>query len=627
MPYGNPTQGKPTYGGNNPSWQDNANVMCYNCREMGHYASNCPNARASIPYAPLCGNCKQVGHTAEECNGPKREENRTNDGVGRSRDTSAKIVLLPDDYPSHNQTNNRVVNHVSWGKNIERENIAQLSPIGKDNCHKDVRNVVTRARAAQQIPMGNQIIANPENNFPIGHDSNPTIAGSVPVVVQHVPPVVITTPIGNLKEPMGNNEPIGNRPENTSPLVPTMVPIHAQILIMNQTNGHAKNFNPVVNKEFQEYQPAPEIFHHPLKNAMPPIVEKPTMVNPIEESPKILPNNPNWVEQMLPNKQPILPIGLPVKPSKVIKNKRIKPIGIMHGVPAYDILEDLGNLKADISIKQLLGVAPQCRSSLQSNLVQRRARNMVNEVTISPNPGAPMIDVTIDGILIRGVQVDGGSSVNLMNYDTMLSLQLSGLHETRLVLHMAHQSRIKPKGILLKVKTMISGLIYFIDFVVFQQLTPNTSYPILLGRPWLYQAKAKDDWGRGILTIGSGKSKVRLQMYPSKYYGETQWESADLTSDFGYDSDDEDEDNLNANRVNMSEPPLGNKSSISVYMELSPGEYYMSYGEDDDSDRVIESWLMDKPMYGVTDIQSELEPVERSFGERKLLVKSVVLPI
>jgi hypothetical protein len=103
----------------------------------------------------------------------------------------------------------------------------------------------------------------------------------------------------------------------------------------------------------------------------------------------------------------------------------------------------------------------------------------------------------------------------------MLSLQLTGLHETRLVLRMADQSRLKPKGILLKVKTMISGLIYFIDFVVFQQLTPNTSYPILLGRPWLYQAKAKDDWGRGILTIGSGKSKVKLQMYPSKYYGET----------------------------------------------------------------------------------------------------------
>ena len=56
----------------------------------------------------------------------KREESRTNDGVGRNKDTSAKLVLLPEDYSSHNQNNNRVVNHVSWGKNIERENIVKF---------------------------------------------------------------------------------------------------------------------------------------------------------------------------------------------------------------------------------------------------------------------------------------------------------------------------------------------------------------------------------------------------------------------------------------------------------------------------------------------------------------------
>ena len=142
---------------------------------------------------------------------------------------------------------------------------------------------MTRARAAQQIPMGNQIISNQENNLPMGHDTNPTIVRSEPVEAPNVPPLVTTTPIGNLKEPVRNNEPIGNLPERTSQLVPTLVPVHAQIPIVNPTNGHAKNFNPVVNKEFQEYQPAPEIFQHPLKNAMPPIVENPTVVNPIEE--------------------------------------------------------------------------------------------------------------------------------------------------------------------------------------------------------------------------------------------------------------------------------------------------------------------------------------------------------
>jgi hypothetical protein len=31
----------------------------------------------------------------------------------------------------------------------------------------------------------------------------------------------------------------------------------------------------------------------------------------------------------------------------------------------YDLLADLGQIKADITIKQLLGVAPPCRSLLQ----------------------------------------------------------------------------------------------------------------------------------------------------------------------------------------------------------------------------------------------------------------------
>jgi hypothetical protein len=164
----------------------------------------------------------------------------------------------------------------------------------------------------------------------------------------------------------------------------------------------------------------------------------------------------------------------------------------MQGV-SHDLLEDLGKVKADITIKQLLEIAPQCRSLLQANLIRKRAKLLINEISLSPDPRAPTIDVQIDGLIVSGVQIDGGSSVNLMNRDTMLSLHLTGLQETKLVLRMADQSRVKPLGILPKVKTSKLGIVYFIDFIVFQPSTNNASYPILLGRPWLYQAQAKDD--------------------------------------------------------------------------------------------------------------------------------------
>ena len=71
----------------------------------------------------------------------------------------------------------------------------------------------------------------------------------------------------------------------------------------------------------------------------------------------------------------------PSKNNRLHKNKRPRPIGIMKDVPYYDLLEDLGKIKADISIRQLLGIAPTCRSLLHSTMVRKRNRN-VNEVGI-----------------------------------------------------------------------------------------------------------------------------------------------------------------------------------------------------------------------------------------------------
>ena len=203
-----------------------------------------------------------------------------------------------------------------------------------------------------------------------------------------------------------------------------------------------------------------------------------------------------------------------VKGKSLPKGKRSKPIGIMQGVTPYDLLEDLGKVKANITIKQLLGIAPSCRSLLQSTLVRKRLRPIVNEVTISPDPGAPTVDVVKDGIVLQGVQLDGGSSINLMNLDTMKGLQLTGLQDTKLMLRMADQSRVKPLGILSDVKTTIAGNPYWIDYIVFQPNSPHASYPILLGRPWLKESQAKQDWGKGLLTLGSGSKKVTLGMYP-----------------------------------------------------------------------------------------------------------------
>ena len=69
-------------------------------------------------------------------------------------------------------------------------------------------------------------------------------------------------------------------------------------------------------------------------------------------------------------------------------------------------------------------------------------------------------------------------------------------------------------GTLRDIDTTIAGITYKIDYVVFQLQSTNLSYPILLDQPWLYQARARNDWDCGTLTIEKDKDKIVLQMYP-----------------------------------------------------------------------------------------------------------------
>jgi hypothetical protein len=112
---------------------------------------------------------------------------------------------------------------------------------------------------------------------------------------------------------------------------------------------------------------------------------------------------------------------------------------------------------------------------------------------------------------------------------------------TPIILRMADQSKVKPLGILKQVPTLVGGIEYKIDYIIFKITESISSYPILLGRPWLYLAKAKDDWGKGTLTIEKGSQKTSLPMYPPIYRGEIQEDDTNVTSDNSYDLDSEGE--------------------------------------------------------------------------------------
>lgn len=126
-----------------------------------------------------------------------------------------------------------------------------------------------------------------------------------------------------------------------------------------------------------------------------------------------------------------------------------------------------------------------------------------------------------------------------MTTDTMEKLGLSNLLPTGLMLRMADHSKVHRMSVLVNVQTIIAGIVYNIDYVVFQLKSSTLSCPILLERPWLFDAKARNDWGRGTLTIGKRRNKIVLQMYPIPYNGESQLPRIEFISEDDSDSEED----------------------------------------------------------------------------------------
>ncbi len=70
---------------------------------------------------------------------------------------------------------------------------------------------------------------------------------------------------------------------------------------------------------------------------------------------------------------------------------------------------------------------------------------------------------------------------------------------------MADQTITKPVGLIRDLKIYVHDIPYKTTFTVFQNNVVDSSYSMLLGRPWLRDAKVAHDWGSNILTIqGNG---------------------------------------------------------------------------------------------------------------------------
>jgi hypothetical protein len=66
---------------------------------------------------------------------------------------------------------------------------------------------------------------------------------------------------------------------------------------------------------------------------------------------------------------------------------------------------------------------------------------------------------------------------------------------------MADQTIAKPFGLIGDLKIFVHGIPYMVTFIVINNIVLDSSYSMLLRRPWLRNAKVSHNWGTNIVTI------------------------------------------------------------------------------------------------------------------------------
>jgi hypothetical protein len=76
-------------------------------------------------------------------------------------------------------------------------------------------------------------------------------------------------------------------------------------------------------------------------------------------------------------------------------------------------------------------------------------------------------------------------------------------------LRMANQTTTQLMGLIRDLKIYVHGIPYITMFTIFPNNLVDFSYFMLLGRPWLRDAKVAHDWGSNTITIqGNGTIKI-----------------------------------------------------------------------------------------------------------------------
>ncbi|KAI3773452.1 hypothetical protein L1987_47981 [Smallanthus sonchifolius] len=156
-----------------------------------------------------------------------------------------------------------------------------------------------------------------------------------------------------------------------------------------------------------------------------------------------------------------------------------------------------------------VSLTEQCSAMVQNKLPEKMA-----------DSGRFTIPCLFGGLHLNHALDDLGASINLMPYSVYKQLDLGELQPTHMSISLADRSVKYPREIAENLLVKVGKFVFPVDFVILD-MEVDEKFPLILGRPFLWTAKAMIDVFGGKLTLRVGDESITFDaMKPVEDVGE-----------------------------------------------------------------------------------------------------------
>ncbi|GKB48817.1 putative reverse transcriptase domain-containing protein [Tanacetum coccineum] len=160
---------------------------------------------------------------------------------------------------------------------------------------------------------------------------------------------------------------------------------------------------------------------------------------------------------------------------------------------------------ANPSYKKQRQLMEESLSKFMSKSAKRHEENfhLIKEIRASTNAAIKNLGASIKTLEIQIKQMSKELAVSVMPLSTYLNLGLGELAHTKLIVELGDSTVKYPKGIAENVLVIIGKFVFPVEFIILDMLE-DVKVPLILGRPFLSIAHAKNDMFKRKITLRVG---------------------------------------------------------------------------------------------------------------------------